>query len=91
MLTGCAGNDAFVFIDTSSANDTTITDFTSGEDVIDLTAFGWEVTSNARYSKRDTDDGLLLNLENGSSILLVGVATPEITAEDIIIEARIAK
>ena len=76
-LTGGDGFDTFVF-EYGSGRDT-ITDFTSGEDVIDLTALE-SIDSFDDLKIRDTDDGALIHLEKGS-VLLQGVSADSLDAD----------
>ena len=77
ILTGGEGLDTFVF-DSGSGRDT-ITDFTAGEDVIDLTSME-SIDSFDDLRVRDTDDGALVYLDGGR-VLLEGIDADSVTAD----------
>ena len=72
-LAGGAGADVFVFGPQDGAD--TVTDFSSGTDKLDLTAFGIEDIEDVTMAT--TDDGVTIDLADlgGGSILLAGLAT----------------
>lgn len=74
VLTGGSGADTFVIL--SGANRDTITDFTAGEDVIDVTAL--ELSSVEDFKVRDLDDGVML-IVDGARIELLGVTEADLS------------
>ena len=75
-LAGGSGADVFVFGPGNGAD--TVTDFSSGTDKVDLTAF--EIDSIDEISMDPTDDGVTIDLSDidGGSILLAGLtAVPD--------------
>ena len=80
-LTGGADADTFVFND--SFGDDTITDFTDGEDVIDLTAMT-DITGFADLTIRadGTDAVIDLTSQGGGTIRLEGFAVADLDADD---------
>ena len=77
VLTGGEGLDTFVF-ESGSGRDT-ITDFTAGEDLIDLTAIE-SIDGFEDLRVRDTDDGALIDLDGGR-VLLAGIDADAVTAD----------
>lgn len=77
-MTGGTGDDLFV-IHADSGNDT-ITDFTSGEDRIDVKKL--DITTLSDLGLTDTDDGLLVKFSAGNSVTLTGVLVADISAAD---------
>ena len=81
-LTGGAGADTFVFA--ADHGDDTITDFTDGEDLIDLSAFTG-ITSFDELTVADNDDGnavIDLTAHGGGTITLTGVATADLDGDN---------
>ena len=80
-LTGGAGADAFVF-DPDHGNDV-VTDFTNGEDVIDLSAFS-SISDFSDLTITSDENGVTIDLgaHGGGTILLQGVAIADLDAED---------
>ncbi|TPQ49118.1 hypothetical protein C2U72_20210, partial [Prosthecomicrobium hirschii] len=70
-LTGGTGDDTFVFIEGGGADQ--VSDFTVGEDMIDLSAYG---TDYASLTFVDQGADTLVQMPNGDTVLLVGVADP---------------
>ena len=94
-LTGNANADQFVFAPASQCDDPSadeITDFTQGEDHIDLRAFaqfvnaenvtGW--LENSAHVKTRGDDKLI-TLDTGDTITLKGLAAASLHASDFIV------
>ena len=77
ILTGGDGLDVFVF-EAGTGRDT-ITDFTTGEDLVDLTALE-SVDGFEDLRIDDTDDGALVYLDGGR-VLLEGVSADALTAD----------
>jgi serralysin len=72
MLTGGAGNDIFVFRD-GSGNDT-ITDFTSGQDVVDLTGISsFHTLSDIQTHAAQVGANTVITVDGSNSITLAGV------------------
>ena len=82
VLRGQAGDDVFVFEAGHGAD--TITDFTSGRDLIDLTALG--VRGFAAVSARSVPGGVRLDLsdQGGGTILLRGLDIDDLDAGDFL-------
>ncbi len=78
FITGGTGSDLFV-IQRDSGNDT-ITDFTSGEDLIDIQKLGHISLSDLTLT--DTSNGLLVDLGDGNSVILQGVLAADISGTD---------
>ncbi len=92
-LTGGAGADQFVFKVSSNANSDTITDFTQGQDHIDLRAFASTVNTNniaqwltthAVQSQTNSADAVL-TLDANDSVTLKNVVAAHLTANDFIL------
>ena len=79
-LTGGAGSDTF-FFNPEGENDI-ITDFGSGDDVIDLSAFTGMGYDNVILNSTQTEDGVNIDLGNGNSVTLVGVSLDSLDAGD---------
>jgi len=75
-LTGGAGADTFVIISGGARNVDTITDFTIGEDVIDVTAL--DLTSSSDFSVSETDDALVLSTD-GATIVLQNLTAADLS------------
>ena len=80
-LTGAAGADTFVF-DSNHGNDV-VTDFTNGEDVIDLSAFS-TISDFSDLTVTSNEDGVTIDLtaHGGGTILLQGFNIEDLGAED---------
>ena len=80
-LTGGAGADAFIF-GPDHGNDV-ITDFTNGEDVIDLSAFS-TISNFSDLTITSDENGVAIDLgvHGGGTILLQGVAFADLGAEN---------
>jgi Ca2+-binding RTX toxin-like protein len=77
-MTGGAGNDTFLFASLSGRD--TITDFTDGKDVLDMTGVS-TVQSMDQLTITDTAQGALIAF-GSDSIVLQGVAAGSLTASD---------
>ncbi len=84
-LTGGTGNDHFVFTKGSGAD--TITDFAGGagtSDVIELKGMGFTSFADVRASAFQAADGVHIDLHNGDSLVLTGVALASLNADDFL-------
>jgi VCBS repeat-containing protein len=79
-LTGGLGADTF-FFNPEGGNDI-ITDFGTGDDVIDLSAFTGMGYDNVILNSTQTEDGVNIDLGNGNSVTLVGVSLDSLDAGD---------
>jgi Ca2+-binding RTX toxin-like protein len=81
-LTGGAGEDTFVFTQEAGASDV-ITDFTSGEDVVDLTDGSFaDISVFSDLAITYENGGARVQLGNNHTIFLAGVAEGTLTAHD---------
>jgi Ca2+-binding RTX toxin-like protein len=81
-MTGGGGSDAFVFA--PGDGDDTITDFSTADDKIDLTAFGRDVSFDDLTIAATTDGtGTVITLpgDDGGTITLQGVTSTDVTAD----------
>ena len=85
-LTGGAGADTFVF-DPNHGNDV-VTDFTNGEDVIDLSEFS-TISGFSDLTVTSDENGVTIDLtaHGGGTILLQGFAIDDLDAEDFLFRA----
>ncbi|MEM1300317.1 MAG: calcium-binding protein [Pseudomonadota bacterium] len=83
LLTGGDGKDTFVFVATDAGQDT-ITDFGTG-DRLDVTSYGFATSADALAAATDTQDGVLVELGGGNSVLLAGVELSAVDALDFIV------
>ncbi|HEY9345501.1 MAG TPA: hypothetical protein VIQ53_09305, partial [Inquilinus sp.] len=83
ILTGNGGADHFVFHALESGQDT-ITDFSAGQDVIDLLGFGAHFDPLAHLS--DSSAGAVLDLGHGDHILFEGVHAADLSASDFVLK-----
>ncbi|WP_299619996.1 calcium-binding protein [uncultured Tateyamaria sp.] len=81
VLTGGLGNDIFV-IEANSGMDT-ITDFTTGQDTIDVQALGISAIENMTII--DTPDGALIDFGDGNTLTLNGVFAQDLTNDDFVL------
>jgi Ca2+-binding RTX toxin-like protein len=83
VLFGEAGNDVFVFMPGTGAD--VIGDFVQGEDLVDLSAYGF--TEYSQLSSRFVQDGDVggIQLANGDVIILHHVQMSALTADDFIL------
>ena len=81
-LTGGAGNDTFVYVGAGTDGDT-ITDFTQGDDRIDVSSYGLTDINDLTIA----DDGFgnaMIFLPSGDDVTLTGVAPVALTDSDFI-------
>jgi len=86
LLSGGEGNDVFTF-DGETGNDT-ISDFEAGlgrTDRIWLQNDAFSEFSELQNSISQTDQGALITIDNGSTILLAGIRADELVADDFIL------
>lgn len=87
MLTGGAGADQFMF-GASSGNDT-VTDFDVDEDTLNLAARGFAnlaaVEAAASNSAQGGEAGLLIDLGDGESVFLAGLAVTDLSGMNVVI------
>ncbi|MCP3733423.1 Ig-like domain-containing protein [Sphingomonas sp. RP10(2022)] len=84
-LTGGAGNDHFLF--TKGAGHDVITDFQGGAgagDVIELKGMGFGSFADVQASAFQAADGVHIDLHNGDSLVLSGVALTTLAADDFL-------
>lgn len=84
-LTGGAGNDVFVVGLENGAD--IITDFTSGADQIDVTAYG--VTTIDELTITDSLDGAVIDLGDGNQVTLNGVSADSLSDADFVLSPSI--
>jgi Ca2+-binding RTX toxin-like protein len=85
ILTGGLGADTFVF--NPEGGDDIITDFSSGDDVIDLSAFsgmGYDSLANVISHSTQKDDDVNIDLGNGDSVTLLGVDLNSLHTDDFL-------
>lgn len=82
-ITGGEGNDTFKFSAGLSGNDT-ITDFTSGEDQIIISGTDWDDPTQLEENLSQTEDGVLLTLDDNTSVLLEGLTLEDISVDDFL-------
>ncbi|NVJ99282.1 MAG: M10 family metallopeptidase C-terminal domain-containing protein, partial [Alphaproteobacteria bacterium] len=82
LLTGGPGSDTFAFTTTSDTD--TITDFTPGEDMLDISAAG--ITSFEALTRiaEEVDGSLTINF-GGTTIILAEILLADISATDVIL------
>jgi VCBS repeat-containing protein len=85
LLTGGDGSDTFAF--GASAGNDTISDFNTDEDSLDLAARGFAdlaaVEAASSDATVDGESGLLIDLGDGESVFLVGLAVSDLSAMQI--------
>ncbi|RJF86640.1 calcium-binding protein [Oleomonas cavernae] len=83
---GGAGNDTFVFAPRSEGGSgaDAIADFTNGEDVIDVSAFGFNDIGDILSIANDGNGNTLIDLGSNSIVALLGVAAATIDSSDFI-------
>ena len=87
-LIGGAGNDTFVF--SAASGQDTVTDFTSGADKLDLSAYGF--ADFAAVQAATTNDGggnAVINLGGGNTVTLTGVSSSQLQSGDVIISGAV--
>lgn len=80
------GADADIFIFAIGDGDDQIGGFSVGEDVIDLSSTAIDFTNLASVQAvaTETDDGLLVDLGGGDSVVLLGIALADLSTESFI-------
>ncbi|MEL6645423.1 MAG: fasciclin domain-containing protein [Pseudomonadota bacterium] len=81
VLTG--GTDADIFRFHAHQGHDTITDFTSGEDLIQIRARGMRDFDDLEHRISDTEDGAVIHIR-GTDILVEGVAASSLTESDFL-------
>ena len=81
LLTGASGSDVFVFRD--GDGDDEITDFETGSDVIDVTAFATDFATLIAGAT-DVGTGVRIQLDADDSVLLVGVNASDLLQKDFL-------
>lgn len=83
-LTGGAGNDIFVFSPDDGNGEDVITDFTTADDMLNLSAFGIEDIADLDPFTTTRSNGIVIDLTSldGGTILLEGITDLEDTARD---------
>jgi hypothetical protein len=86
-LRGDDGTDTFVF--NSSSGQSTIYDFTAGSgtdhDIIDASAYGFQSLDEVVANTTDYSGYCVIQLDQGNSVTLVGVAKDAFTSDDFIL------
>ncbi|WP_299143472.1 calcium-binding protein [uncultured Tateyamaria sp.] len=81
-MTGGAGRDVYRI--RNGEGQDTITDFTQGEDLIDLTTFGiWDIS---QVTIQDLGSGVRINTGGGNYVELTGLTTADLSNADFILE-----
>jgi Ca2+-binding RTX toxin-like protein len=84
LLTGKGGNDIFVF--KSDSGDDRITDFKSGSDKIDVTAYGFASGDAVLAAASNTQGGVVIKLDNNNSVELTGLSKNQLNSNDFIVD-----
>ena len=79
-MTGGTGSDIFVFDDRMRAD--TITDFTDGEDRLDMTAWGFTTIDDMTFQQ--VGDDVFIQFTDRDSLLLQNVDAADLDASDFI-------
>jgi Ca2+-binding RTX toxin-like protein len=82
ILKGGTGQDTFVFESGTGTDSDSITDFTGGEDVIDLTAYG--LTSTADLTITNDGGNAVIKLPGGDSVTLLATDETALTDADFV-------
>lgn len=77
------GEDADVFRFTARNGSDTITDFTQGEDIIQIKMRGFDEFYDLEHRISDSDDGAVLHLR-GTDIILEGIEAHSLTEDDFL-------
>ncbi|MDE0023201.1 MAG: calcium-binding protein [Spirochaetaceae bacterium] len=91
-MSGGGGSDTFVFA--PGDGDDTITDFSTSDDKIDLTAFGEDVSYSDLTIAATTDGtGTVITLpgEDGGTITLQGVTSTDLTADQFVFASAVTR
>ena len=81
-LTGGAGSDIFTF--SPSNGQDVVTDFTTGQDKLDLTQVAFAAFADVQNAMTEQADGLLIDL-GGATVLLHNIAIADLTEADFIL------
>jgi Ca2+-binding RTX toxin-like protein len=79
-LTGGAGNDRFTF--DLRGNTDTVTDFTSGEDKLDFTNFGFANVDSLLTHAEEAGGNVVFTMDSGAIIILEGVSLSGLDVTD---------
>ena len=82
-LQGGSGADRFRFVPGDGSD--LVEDFVSGEDRLDLTAFGFSSAADVLAATLDQDGNAVIDLGGGDSITLQGRQKADLQADDIVI------
>ena len=86
LVTGGDGVDTFIFDDVFG--ETTITDFVAGaggSEVLDLSAFGFSSADEVTSLATNYNQGVSLQLDSDTSILLLGVTASDLVTDDFLV------
>lgn len=83
LVRGGVGADRFLVRPGDGAD--TLADFAPGEDLLVARGFGFDSADAVLETARATEDGLRLELEPGTSVLLAGLGAGALAADDILV------
>ena len=81
-LTGGAGDDVFIFTRISDTD--IVTDFTDGQDMLDLSDFTDQDIQTALDTANDMSGDTVLTFSGGQVLILEGITADQISADDIL-------
>jgi Ca2+-binding RTX toxin-like protein len=86
ILTGHQGTDTFVFAPTGTSGTDTVTDFTLGDDRIDVSAFGFNsiFVLGMLLQQSDQDVVMRLSYVGGDDLILEDLSLLELSVDDFI-------
>lgn len=84
IMTGGGGNDIFVMSNNNGRD--RITDFKSGQDKIDVVAYGFTTGSQVLNKASNKGGYVLIELNNSNSVRLNGVSKNQLKASDFIVK-----
>ncbi|MCI2399807.1 calcium-binding protein [Aliiroseovarius subalbicans] len=82
MLAGGSGNDTFVFA--GNVGSDTITDFSDGSDVIDVSALGIFTTNQLVFTQIGGD--VVIGFGNGKQVTVLGIDAGDLDASDFVLD-----